>query len=176
MFRNYQSGKDFAINTAHQRAIRTNPFRLLYGISARFPFYDADGVRAELLSENFGEELFQRIQYARKRAEEFNLSFRESYELSYNRDKKPLKLKPGMKVLLHSPTMALRGMRPGKDINYKHVRPWIGPYTVARLHDNGNATLLRLQLFAFQPLHATWHVECNQDWIIDSKLFAFHFP
>lgn len=132
----------FSYNTATSAAIQTTPFKALYGVDPRYPFHDATGLERNLLGDGgFGDELYLRIERVRRHAEKHNMSFRDSYTINFNKDKSPLDFKVGQKVLLHSPSMALRGLSE-KKTNYKFIRPWCGPYKIHEVHGNNNVTLL----------------------------------
>ena len=130
----------FSYNTAQNAAIKTSPFRILFGLSPRYPINDAASLEGNLLGESFGDELAQRIEHVRRHAERFNMTFRESYTENFNKDKEPMQVRAGQKVLLHSPTMALRGV-PERKANVKFLRPWVGPYVVKEVHNNNNLSL-----------------------------------
>ena len=68
----------FSYNTAQNAAIKTSPFRILFGLSPRYPINDAASLEGNLLGESFGDELAQRIEHVRRHAERFNMTFRES--------------------------------------------------------------------------------------------------
>ena len=130
----------FSYNTATNAAVKTTPFRILFGLSPRYPINDAASLEGNLLGESFGDELAQRIENVRRHAEKHNMTFRESYTMNFNRDKEPMQVRAGQKVLLHSPTMALRGV-PERRANLKFLRPWVGPYVVKEVHGNQNISL-----------------------------------
>ena len=130
----------FSYNTAVNAAVKTTPFRILFGLSPRYPINDAASLEGNLLGESFGDELAQRIESVRRHAEKHNMTFRESYTVNFNRDKQPMHVRAGQKVLLHSPTMALRGV-PERKANQKFLRPWVGPYVIKEVHGNNNLSL-----------------------------------
>ena len=132
----------FSYNTATSAAIQTTPFKMLYGCDPRYPYSDQTGLERNLLGDGgFGDELYLRIERVRRHAEKHNMSFRDSYTINFNKDKPPPDFKVGQKVLLHSPSMALRGL-PEKKVNFKFIRPWIGPFVINEVHANNNVTLV----------------------------------
>ena len=132
----------FSYNTSTSAAIQTTPFKALYGIDPRYPYEDQTGLERNLLGDgNFGDELFLRIERVRQHAKKHNMSFRDSYTINFNKDKPQPDFQVGQRVLLHSPSMALRGL-PEKKVNFKFLRPWIGPFEIREVHSNNNVTLL----------------------------------
>ena len=136
---------EFAHNTSRHRATKATPHSLMYTFLPRYANYDSDGIRTMFSSNDEALAYRERIEEARKHAEENNRIFREVYLEKFNSGRTEQTFSEGQLVMLHSPLQALRKARREKDdqgLRFKLARPWIGAAVVLKTWPSSPGVLI----------------------------------
>jgi Reverse transcriptase (RNA-dependent DNA polymerase)/RNase H-like domain found in reverse transcriptase/Integrase zinc binding domain/Integrase core domain len=123
----------FSYNTSFHQSTRNTPYFLTFGIEPRAPHFPQPEQRRTFYGESTTDELYHRLQLARKIAVEANEVARQSY--TYQHDKKviPTKYHEGQLVLLDEYSYLHK--------NKKLAPQWSGPHTILRVLRDTNVEL-----------------------------------
>ena len=124
-------------NSSVNKATKNSPFSLLFGLDARTPLSDLNFESRPYYSDEYQDQLWERLQVARKVAIDNNVQYRTQYKNTYDKSVKESEWKPGMLVWLHSPELL--------KINQKIRTAFAGPFVILSLISRHNVLIQHLK-------------------------------